>query len=246
MTVKVYGALFFVGSGSKLAFPCNSHVELMTEDATVNGDSSGNSQTIKICGTVYWAVSDGRMSGYLIWPGTSLPVELIYFEGNAAEGSAVLQWATASETASDRFELYRRSGDGMEARVADVSAAGFSQALTTYRYQDHIPLEGSWIYRLVQFDIDGTSTVLGSVVVHVKPGLDLLCYPVPATGQLTIVTSSIPSTMVIRDMVGRAVLRITLTSQSTVIPVDEFPNGSYVAQMINGDRVSSQRVQVAH
>jgi hypothetical protein len=82
MRVKVYGTLFFNGGGSKLNFPCGSTVEVMTPSATVTGNNSGSSQTIRICGSTFWAVSNGPVNGYTAWPnGSTLPVELLFFRG---------------------------------------------------------------------------------------------------------------------------------------------------------------------
>jgi hypothetical protein len=246
MHLQVYGSLFFSGSGSKLSFPCNSVIELMTETSTVDGNSSGNSQTIKICGTLYWAVSFGREAGYLIWPPqVNLPVELLYFEGSGDGGYVGLQWGTASESASERFELHRSNADAIDVPIADIPAAGFSQHLTTYHYEDR-PEAGSWNYRLVQVDLDGASRDLGTVNVRVAPSSVPLCFPVPAANELTIAVRDIPSTLVLLDAQGRTVLRVPLTCQSTTIPISQLPNGSYQAQVITGDRTSTHRVQVAH
>jgi hypothetical protein len=247
MYLRVYGALYFVGSGSKLSFPCGSIIELMTENSTVDGNSSGNSQTIRICSILYWAVSYGRESGYLIWPPQAhLPVELIYFEGSENEGSVELRWATASESNSDRFELHRYSADVADVTLVEVPAGGFTQQLTLYGYQDRVPSAGTWYYRLLQFDLDGASKDLGTVNVRVEPITDVQCFPIPATTELTITTNGIPSTLVLRDLAGRIVLRASLTSQNTAVPINELPNGAYQAQVITGDRSSTRKVQVCH
>jgi len=89
--------LFFDGGGSKLSFPCGSIVEIMSSSASISGNNSGNSQSIKICGTTFWQVSNGTQTGYLAWPPNStLPVELIGFTGEGKGGTAELRWATAT------------------------------------------------------------------------------------------------------------------------------------------------------
>ncbi|HMC96037.1 MAG TPA: hypothetical protein VKG92_00145, partial [Flavobacteriales bacterium] len=134
MRIRIYGTLFFNGSGSKLSLPCNSIVELMTTEATMAGNASGSSQTLKICNTAVWSVgANNNAHGPADYPtGATLPVELLYFTGDTREAMVQLRWSTGSEMNSDHFEL-RRSQDGAEGSViASVAAAGSSQQVSTY------------------------------------------------------------------------------------------------------------------
>ncbi len=98
-----------------------------------------------------------------------LPVQLVRFEANVTEKRTVLvEWATASEQNSDRFEV-EKSKDGYTfERFAVVRSAGNSNLLNLYATEDKYPFEGISYYRLVQYDIDGKRTIFPMVSVQLS------------------------------------------------------------------------------
>jgi hypothetical protein len=87
----------------------------------------------------------------------SLPVELTSFTAVLQGTSALLKWATATETNNSGFQIERSvEGSGVWAEVAFVNGAGTSSSPKTYSYEDKNLAPGAYIYRIKQIDNDGT------------------------------------------------------------------------------------------
>lgn len=92
--------------------------------------------------------------------GDVLPVEFTNFSATKINQSVLLEWRTESETNSDYFEI-ERSSNGLDwNRLFKTQAAGESTEPKEYSEIDLEPLQGISYYRLSQFDLDGTRTIL--------------------------------------------------------------------------------------
>lgn len=110
-----------------------------------------------------------------------LPVELLGFTAKVQKEVVVLDWSTASELNSDFFEV-QRSTDGFNyTALGRVTAAGSSNVLRRYAFNDNQPARGVNYYRLRQVDIDGSETyspirsvifIPGRVTVYPNPVAD--------------------------------------------------------------------------
>lgn len=92
--------------------------------------------------------------------GTSLPVELLFFEVSPVNNSYLeLKWQTAGEINNDRFEI-ERSTDGINfSFLKTISGAGTVTQPIDYFYDDHdIEFNRTYYYRLKQVDFDGSFT----------------------------------------------------------------------------------------
>lgn len=179
--IQVFGTWLFIGGGSKISLPCGSIVEIMVGGQLVpNSNSGGHSETVRICNITYWHYEDGLQSGYVIWPPTVLPIELLYFQGTARNAGVVLEWATATEINSERFEIHISPDGVSEDLIYTGSAAGTSTSTINYEHLDRGRSPGLWYYRLVQYDLDGTMHPQFTVAIHVKDTeKEVTCMPNP-------------------------------------------------------------------
>jgi hypothetical protein len=91
--------------------------------------------------------------------GTVLPIELVDIHTECDAAGPHVLWSTATESNSDHFEV-ERSTNGMEwSMIAEVPAAGYSGSTSHYAVLDPDPGIGPHYYRLVEFDLDGTTTI---------------------------------------------------------------------------------------
>lgn len=112
-----------------------------------------------------------------------LPVELLSFTAKIQKEVVVLDWATASEMNSDFFEV-QRSTDGLNyTELGRVAAAGNSNVLIRYAFNDNQPVRGVNYYRLRQVDIDGTETYSQVRSVNFIPG-KVSVYPNPVAERI--------------------------------------------------------------
>ncbi|MBL7762660.1 MAG: T9SS type A sorting domain-containing protein [Chitinophagaceae bacterium] len=91
-------------------------------------------------------------------PGGILPVRLDFFNAKQSGEQVKIDWATQSESNSDRFEV-ERSTNGKDFKViATIRAAGNSTLTQNYSAIDNNPENGNNYYRLRQVDLDGKFT----------------------------------------------------------------------------------------
>lgn len=100
---------------------------------------------------------------------TSLPVELLNFEGHFSEDKIGLQWTTVSEINNDHFEL-ERSSDGKEFSViAVIGGHGNSSQVNNYKFDDYeIKSGATYYYRLRQVDYDRSDNYSDAIAVQTE------------------------------------------------------------------------------
>jgi hypothetical protein len=122
-------------------------------------------------------------------PLINLPIDLLSFDALVRNQNTVqLDWATATESNNDHFEI-QRSHDGSDwALVSKIKGAGNSNTITRYSSTDNTPYTNLTYYRLAQFDLDGHITYSAVKTVQIAPPSTgkIKIYPVPATDHLTV------------------------------------------------------------
>lgn len=167
---------------------------------------------------------------------TALPVEWLYFrvQDGAQPGTALLKWATASETNNDRFEVQRSSTGRAWETIGQVAAYPTSGSTNNYQWTDERPISGYNLYRLRQVDFDGSfdfSAVKTWFLNGTSAGL--IVYPSPASEYLWLLSDQ-DVFMHLYDQLGRQQLRAELRAgETTRIDVSDLPAGSYVVRVEN-------------
>lgn len=110
-----------------------------------------------------------------------LPVELISFAVKSTGRIVTVDWSTISENNSEVF-IIEKSSDGMNfTAVGEIAAAGFSNSLLNYSFQDTEVTGSNLYYRLVIKDKDGT--LVYSQVVYIKTEKSgFVLFPNPTDG----------------------------------------------------------------
>jgi hypothetical protein len=153
-----------------------------------------------------------------------LPMVLVRFEAQrTGPATAVLTWATASESGNLGFRV-EKSEDGVAyASLGFVAGAGSSPVAHTYTFTD-AQATGLRYYRLAQLDQDG--------VVHYSPtqvvagaATHLALVPNPARGPVQVLGLPAGATLEVYDALGRAVRPAT-----TALEVAGLAPGVYVVR----------------
>ncbi|WP_461487209.1 LamG domain-containing protein, partial [Pedobacter sp.] len=93
----------------------------------------------------------------------ALPVSLKSFTVKAQNNSTLLNWETASETNNSHF-IVKRSVDGVNfSSISTLTAKSANGA--KYQFVDRTPANGTNYYQLLQVDLDGKTTDLGTKTV---------------------------------------------------------------------------------
>jgi hypothetical protein len=177
-----------------------------------------------------------------------LPVNLTNF-ACAGKGSAVqVNWTTAGELNTDRFELYRSTDGNKWELIATIKANGNTAMAKQYSYTDNQPLPGLNAYRLLVVDLDNheewgpvcASQVTGSgsegVSLYPNPALSAttLRYDLTEAGLVTVKLSTIS---------GVELQRFTLNGKAGVnyhdMEISKLLPGSYLIT-VEGEAINER------
>ncbi|MBK9289946.1 MAG: T9SS type A sorting domain-containing protein [Flavobacteriales bacterium] len=163
-------------------------------------------------------------------------MELIAFQAFPAGRVVDLEWTTASERNSERFEVERSLDGTLFTRIGALAAAGSSQQARHYVFTDVSPHFGINYYRLRQVDTDGghTFSLVRSVSIA-HTGTDVRLVPNPGSGLVDVLfgPKDAGSQFVMLDATGREVLRAGLGDVRTTIDVSRLPSGLYAYRVLS-------------
>ena len=163
----------------------------------------------------------------------ALAVSLIGFDAKSANGTVKLEWATASETDNDYFDI-ERSADVRNWKAIDrIKGAGTVNTARNYATTDSSPLDGRSYYRLKIVDFEGKTEYSNIRVIQMNTTPAPSVYPNPATTSLTL--SGKPNGHVkIYSLAGQEVGQIEVKGEKTIISIKDLPVGSYLLKSNDG------------
>lgn len=171
---------------------------------------------------------------------SSLPVELTRFEAQRATGAVRLEWETATERNNAGFEVqYKGEDDGSWSALSFVKGAGTTASAESYSYTAKELEYGTYQFRLVQVDQDGSRTTKDPIEIDFT--LDgaykiskVYPNPVRQTGTLDLVVKAAQQvTVQVYDVLGRTHGRLldrkVPAGQTTTVRIDasRFSSGQY-------------------
>jgi len=190
-------------------------------------------------GTLFNFALNGTSSNWISL--SALPVNLVSFSGTKKDGFNLLQWSTASEQNTRNFEI-QRSEDGNDfTAIATISAAGNSDRLLNYQYDDRsLSASPVYYYRLKMVDLDGSAKYSSIVFIKNAVTLTTTVYPNPAIDHITINISDkslLNTSAVLSDLNGKVIQRISLTQTSTQVNVSSYTRGMYLLKFNDGTSI---------
>ncbi len=178
-----------------------------------------------------------------------LPISLTSLTGKSVGKSVQINWATASETNNDRYEI-QRSNDGKNFNtIGNLKGAGTSPSANAYTFTDENPGAGTNYYRLKQYDFDGT--IGTSEVIAVKSNIAESSISVSSNGSQTnvqiISANATSSKLELYDINGRKLAEqgVSLNKGFNKIALDKsLTAGIYFVKLIDGAKVITQKFAV--
>lgn len=178
---------------------------------------------------------------------SGLPLKLTYFRGTASGCSINVEWGTAQEENSDRFEI-ETSEDGVSGweAVKVVKAAGYSSS--DIAYKETIPsLKAGYLYmRLKQVDADRhleyskivkikSECESNELSISVSPGIT------PPGGTVTLKLTTVSGKgeyyIIANDISGRQLLQkrieVNLPVTQHAFPINGLGKGMYLLRVVN-------------
>jgi hypothetical protein len=177
-----------------------------------------------------------------------LPIELITFGAKKAENEVVLNWKTASEKNTERFEIERSLEGRAWKSVGTLAAAGNSEAELNYELADVDALKVTGVsqlfYRLRTVDADGSFQLSGIETVKMDAvANDAALFPTTNSGQFQISINEKETEKGLRAEIfsakGQLVGQSELTNSVNNVDLNQ-PNGLYLVIVRDGTRVVKQ------
>ncbi len=189
----------------------------------------------------YSAIFNTGFSDFGVGPTESiLPVELVGFTGRYTASGIFLNWQTASEINSDRFEL-ERSENGIDfSKITTTRAAGNSATPRFYEYLDQAHFLGENYYRLKAIDLDGSFIYSEVILINATlPSNYFAVHPNPAISMTKIKLGSAFTEQVrlnVYDILGKKLYTESLDLvpgiNSFELDVQNWSGGIYLLEIV--------------
>lgn len=181
---------------------------------------------------------------------TTLPVELISFEGRLLNEKITLQWITATELNNSGFEIQKSKNGRDWGAIAFVEGVGTITDTNDYAYQDVNPFSGINYYRLKQIDFDGAFEYSKVIAVEYNSSeRSISVFPNPSSGLINLQIDN-PSNQKMKikilDSVGRIVWESKLVEgeRNWKEAIGIEGSGIYFVSAQIGDEVYYERVLI--
>ncbi len=167
---------------------------------------------------------------------TAMPVTLIDFTAAREGNTALLNWSTADEVNSERFEIQRSQSGKSWSAIGSVAAQGESVKPFSYSFVDANPLDGENLYRLKMIDSDSTYAYSKLVNLRFNIEFGASLYPNPVAEKLILKVDNLDKITGVQvfNMLGTMVLE-SRTAPAEGIDVKNLPSGMYVVHVNRTD-----------
>jgi len=115
----------------------------------------------------------------------ALPVKIMEFRGEYKDGITNLKWKTLTEQNTSYFEIQRSQNGNDFYAIGSVNAAGNSNSVLQYLFDDRSPQPGINFYRLKIIDLDGKNEY--SNIISIQTGNKdniITVFPNPVTNKI--------------------------------------------------------------
>lgn len=167
--------------------------------------------------------------------GTVLPVTWLYVNGTRQNNTALIKWATASESNTSRFEIEYSSNGTSFSKIGTVTAASNTNLTQRYEFLHPSPTGGKNFYRIKQIDLDNRFTY-SSIIVLEKSDLPTSTFiaPNPVHNETTVYFGEEGSkTLQLINLNGRILYTENISPSNTrhSIKFDKLPPGVYLLRL---------------
>jgi len=211
-------------------------VSILTDAESINYPSSGTTD-------IYYVYAAPKAT----------PITGLHLAAQVQTNNEVqLTWGTITEINSKSFTVQRSADNGKTwvniGALPTQAQNGNSSTPLTYQLTDQYVPVGSYEYRVVETDINGSTTTSNVVPIQITAGAKV--YPIPASTYIRIIlpagTNNVSYRMISTD--GKVVLQGSMSNQGNFgqISVAGLASAVYFLQVTINNAVQTYKVQVQH
>lgn len=177
----------------------------------------------------------------------SLPVVLTDFLAAKEGNTALLNWATTSETRTDRFEIEHSLNGKSWDVIGTVDAKGESDALINYQYVHINPVTGENLYRLKMIDADETFAYSKIRSLKFKDNIEMTIFPNPVSEVLQIKINDWHKVKHV-ELINASAVKVysAAPALNQTVDVSRLNPGMYYLKIINNDGSQNGRKVIVH
>lgn len=167
--------------------------------------------------------------------GSPLPVLFLDFDAACQNGAVFLSWSTGQEINASHFEVQASQNGSSWTTIGTVPAAGNSQSVNDYHFND-AAISGKF-YRIREVDVDGQSQLTTVQLADCnQSGWKVWPNPVDEQLQISMMSAGNDRALVnVYDNLGRLVISRTVElsagNNQVLLPVHSLQSGHYVIEM---------------
>ena len=200
------------------------------DKATKTTFTLGTFQGLQYAEFYVTSFSSGTMA---VVQSSPLPLDLLSFSGQLIHDKTKLQWLTANEVNTARFDIEHSTGGNDWKQIGIVKAKN-TAGDHRYEFLHETPAAGWNYYRLRMVDVDGRYRHSKVIAVRVS-GPALLVYPNPGNGQFVVQIDNARSVLLqLFDASGKMVHRQQLVQGMNQVDVKFLSRGVYVLKLEDG------------
>ncbi len=173
----------------------------------------------------------------------SLPISLVSFEAEPRSKGVLIKWKTASEINNSHF-VVERSSDAVDWEpIASINGAVNSELSHTYEIVDFEVTAEKCYYRLVQFDLDGTSSIFPMVAVEFPVGNEVYIDFNSYSHTLQVNNAEDDGRLQVYDFHGQKIKEIEDLSGAGLIDLGLIVPGDYIVLYISNRHTKFKRIR---
>lgn len=177
-----------------------------------------------------------------------LPVSLLNFEVYTNAGTVLLNWKTATELETNKFEIERNNDGSHYITIGSIPAKGNSNEPVTYTFADTKPFVGNNYYRLKIIDNDGGFKYSSAKVINIGSVNKLRVIADGYTNTLRVFLPEAQKKGMVKllDAQGRIINQQSTAASQTQINVslNNISPGSYFVVYATEDKKQTEHVVV--
>ena len=176
-------------------------------------------------------------------PSGTLPLQWLNFTGTLVNKKVLLEWLTANEILTSRFDIERSSNGISFNKIGQVSAVGNTGKNNNYNFFDESPLFGNNYYRIKEFDKNGKFIYSNVIQVNNTSTDYVIISPNPARDYVEIRTEKEMEKFDLINSEGK-VVKSFKASANRKYSLEGITRGLYFIRLVINHEIKTYKIVI--